>query len=385
MDTTALKSRYNNNLPADVNSHIELFSKLAEKDGVLSVKLLSNFGKDIEMSLKTGTPVYRGLIVQLSGDYKLSSEDRLWLHPELCKGRTMYKGGSASAKHVDLGEFNSSVGYYTTHTIDEIGGYKSENSIIVDSGLDKESDILTNSWLLSKTSVENAYKELVSSKMVKNALEKRNEIAMGCGTVTQVVNSNYNMLYTNGKAFYFYNHAIKPSNGKAILGVSPLMGCAVVKGITENHIESDLLSTNEYIDVNNLKADQRKRVLSDCSWDGKSIINTYTMRKPIEQYQKFLEEKQATMYRMENGYFSANPIHSKLPADIVLFLTPQQHLIPSEHPCHQHTKDGIIDVPATAENIQKLMQTHWKTLISKKYVKGDNLLLPRKMIQESLV
>jgi hypothetical protein len=42
-------------------------------------------------------------------------------------------------------------------------------------------------------------------------------------------------------------------------------------------------------------------------------------------------------------------------------------------------------VPANADNIRKLMEKHWKTLISKKYVKGDSLLLPRSMIEESLV
>lgn len=384
MDISTLNTRYNNNIPDDVQDDIQLFTNLSEKDGVLSVKLLSNFGKDMEMSLKHNTPVYRGVIVQLEAGYKLSSQDRLWLHPELCKGRTMFKGGSASTKHVDLGEFNSSVGYYTTHTIDEIGGYKSENSVIVDSGLDKQADILTNSWILSKTNIASAYKELVSSKMAKKALEKRSEIAMGCGTVTQELNSNYNMLYTDGKTYYFYNHAIKPSNGKAILGISPLMGCAVVRGISDTSIESDLLSAKDFIDVNNLKAEQRKRVLSDCSWDGKNIINTYTMRKPIQKYKQYLEDRQATMYRMENGYFSANPIHSKLPADIVLFLTPEKHLIPPSQLCHQHTKDGVIDMPATMDNIQKLMKSHWKTLISKKYVKGDSLLLPRHMIAESL-
>ena len=93
MDTSALKSRYDNNIPADVQGDIDKFTQLADRDGILSVKLLSNFGKDVEMSLKHDTPIYRGLIVQLSNSYKLSETDRMWMHPELCKGRTMYVGG----------------------------------------------------------------------------------------------------------------------------------------------------------------------------------------------------------------------------------------------------------------------------------------------------
>ena len=38
------------------------------------------------MSMKLETDIYRGVIVQTSSDYKLSEYDRLWLHPELCKG-----------------------------------------------------------------------------------------------------------------------------------------------------------------------------------------------------------------------------------------------------------------------------------------------------------
>ena len=84
MDTKPLEQRYNNNIPADVQKHVEQIKQLAAKQGVLSVKLLSNFGKDVEMSLKHDTTVLRGMIVQLSSTYKLSSDDRLWLHPELC-------------------------------------------------------------------------------------------------------------------------------------------------------------------------------------------------------------------------------------------------------------------------------------------------------------
>lgn len=385
MDTSALKSRYDNDIPADVQGDIEKFASLAEKDGVYGVKLLSNFGKDVEMSLKHDTPVYRGLIVHLSNSYKLSESDRLWLHPELCKGRSMYLGGNKKTAPVELSAFNSSVGFYSTHIIDEIGGYDSKDYVIVDSGLDKEAGVLLQSWLLSNATIKQAYDEVVKSKLVAKSLEKRDQIAMGYGTNERELNSNYNMLYTDGKSYFFYNNSIKPQNNKAILVVSPLMGCAVVNNIGENHVVSDLLSSSQYIDVNNLQEDQRKRAMVKCKWGGKNIVNTYTMRKPIGNFKQWLEDKQATMYRMESGFFSANPIHAKLPADIVLFLTPQKHLIPTAANCHQHVRDGVIGVPANAENIQRLMEKHWKTLISKKYVKGDSLLLPRSMIEESLV
>ena len=357
MDTSALKSRYDNDIPADVQGDIDKFATLAEKDGVLSVKLLSNFGKDVEMSLKHDTPVYRGLIVQLSNSYKLSEADRLWLHPELCKGRSMYLGGNKKNAPVELSAFNSSVGFYSTHIIDEIGGYDSKDYVIVDSGLDKEAAVLLQSWLLSSATIKQAYDEVVKSKLVAQSLEKRDQIAMGYGTNERELNSNYNMLYTDGKSYFFYNNAIKPQNNKAILVVSPLMGCAVINNVEENHVVSDLLTSSQYIDVNNLQEDQRNRAMVKCKWGGKNIVNTYTMRKPIGNFKQWLEDKQATMYRMESGFFSANPIHAKLPADIVLFLTPQKHLIPTGASCHQHVRDGVIGVPANAENIHCLLYT----------------------------
>ena len=85
MDTKPLEQRYNNDIPVDVQKYVDEIKQLAEKPGVIAVKLLANFGKDVEMSLTSNTTVLRGMVVQLSGTYKLTNDDRLWLHPELCK------------------------------------------------------------------------------------------------------------------------------------------------------------------------------------------------------------------------------------------------------------------------------------------------------------
>ena len=108
------------------------------------------------------------------------------------------------------------------------------------------------------------------------------------------------------------------------------------------------------------------------------------MRKPLDNYKTLLESHNVTMYRLENGYFSANPVQNKLPADIVLYLTPEKDLIPQNAKCHQHIRDGFIDMPASLENITKLMKNHWRELISKKYISGDMLILSRDMVKQSL-
>ncbi len=381
--TESLSEVYPNGIPETLQPHIERMKTFSEKTGVLSVTLLSNFGKDVEMSYKHDTDVYRGLIVQLASTYNLSSSDKLWLHPELCKGRSMYKGGKQAVVK-DLDQFNSSVGVYSTHSIDEIGGYKEETYTIVDVGMEKQSEVILESWLLSGSNMQSAYHELIASKLVKQSQEKRDSIARTYGAHKRVMSSNYNMLYSDGKTYYYYNHGIKPIQGKALVNISPLIGCAMVV-VDDKHIESDLMSCNQYINIHSLSEEQRARAFESCKWEGKNIVNTYTMRKPIEHYKTKLEAHNVTMYRLENGYFSANPVHSKLPADIVLYLTPQKEFIPQSANCHQHIRDGSIDLPASHENISKIMKHHWKDLNSKKYLNGNSLNLARDMVEKSLV
>lgn len=385
LNIDALNEVYPNGFSPVLESHIAEMQELVDKKGVLSVTLLSNFGKDMEMSMKHDTNIYRGMILQLSSNYVFSEYDRLWLHPELCKGRSMYDGGNKNmSTEVNIDKFNSSVGVYSTHSIDEIGAYKQETYTIVDSGMEEQSDVLTSNWMLGNMSIRDAYQEVVGAKLVKQAQAKRDSIAKLYGANDKVQTSNYNMLYSDGRSYHFYNHAIKPSNGKALLNISPLIGCAMVSS-DEKHIESDLLSTNNYIDVNKLSEEQRVRTYESCKWEGKNIVNTFTMRKPLDNYKTLLESHNVTMYRLENGYFSANPVQNKLPADIVLYLTPEKELIPQAAVCHQHIRDGSLDMPASLENITKLMKSHWRDLISKKYIRGDMLILPRDMVKQSLI
>lgn len=383
MDLSALKGRYNGTIPDDVQEHVDKFALFAKTKGVKSVKLLSNFGKDVEMSLQHGTDVYRGLIVQVSDTYVIRKDDLMWMHPQLCKGRSMYDGGSKENNESSISSFNSSCGFYSTHHIDEIGGFTSKQCTIVDSYAQDESDTLLQSWILGSNTVKEAYQAISKNKLVHTSQFHRDKVAKERGAEKRLMNSNYNMLYSDGMSYHFFNHAIKPFDGKAIVHVSPLMGCATVTA--DKYIESDLLSSQDYIDVKTLKPEQRERAYVSCKWSGDNIINTYTMRKPIANYKSILDDNHATMYRMETGFFSSNPIHSKLPTDIVLFLTPEPKLIPENAPCREHIRDGSIDVPATVDNISKLMGDHWRALISKKYVNGDSLILPRSMVKSSLL
>ena len=111
------------------------------------------------------------------------------------------------------------------------------------------------------------------------------------------------------------------------------------------------------------------------------MVNTFTMRQPIEKYKEALAPYKTNMYTMTSGYFSANPVHSKLPIDIVLFLTPEKHLLPTAASFSKHVHDGIVQVPASPETLAKLMQVDWKNTISKRLQKGDSLMLKRELVE----
>ena len=383
LNTDSLQQLYSGEIPEEMQSQIECMQELSNKNGIKSVTLLRNFGKDMEMSMKYDTDIFRGLIVQTDSEYKLSEYDRLWMHPEICKGRSMYTDGQEVSSEFDIGKFNSSVGIYSTHSVDDIGGYKKETYTIVDSGMEEEAEVLLNNWVLSESSMKNIYEEIVGSKLVKMAQEKRDSIAKIHHAKERKFTSNYNMLYSDGRSYFFYNHAIKPVQAKALLHVSPLIGCAEIVS-NQKHIESDLLSTNTFINMNELTEEQRLRAYESCTWEGQNVVNTYTMRRPLEQYKQLLENYNATMYRLEKGFFSANPVHDKLPADILLYLTPHKDLIPTSVECQPHIRNGFIDLPASQENIQQVMTHYWRELIDEKHLLGDSLLLKREMVENLL-
>lgn len=387
MNIEALNSRYKEGLPDSLKQLVEQFTNLSQRRGIKQVTLLSNFGKDVELSLKYDTIICKGVLIQAEPDYELSEADRIWLHPQLCKGRSLY--GSASNKISEselLDNFSSSVGSYATHSIDEIGGYSQEEYTIVDTGIERDSNAMVDSWIIGKQTLKQAYQELQSSNLLNKTQKNRDAIAKSNGIAEQAKQTwNYNMLYSNVHTMHFYNHAIKPANGKVLVHISPLMGYSMVTGVESQSFVSDLMSCDEYVDVNELGEKAKVRAYVNCKWAGKDIVNTYTMRKPISFYKEFLESEKHTMYRMQSGYFSSNPIHAKLPPEIVLFLTPLASQMPAGVDCHEHLKRDVIALPLQTETINALMKNHWKDLISSKYINGNKLILPRQMIQQSLV
>ena len=391
MNTDKLLKRYPNGLPEKIEQDLQPFKDLLKHKSVLSVKCLANFGKDLEQSLSRGYDIFKGVVIELSGDFELDeSRDRFWFHPQLLKTRTLYKTNKADIKsrlkkEFAISDFSSSSGYYTTHYFDEIGGYKEENFAIIDTSNDKVASGSLNHWLTSKLKISDVYNEMNSVKidgktMQQHATAEINKIASNMGNLEKLSSVKYNVLYRSNDSYFFYNHALKPVGKKALVHVSPLMGYNLVD-TDEIALASDLMASNEYLDISKFKEEQRRRAYVSCSWKGKNIINTFCLRKPIDNYKEYLGSGSVT-YRMESGYFSNSNISDKLDPKIVLFLTPEATMIPEEVDVHSHVMRNIIKLPATDEILQKIVKSHWRQLFSKKYISGENLALPRDLVKE---
>ena len=397
MDITLLEQRYPDGIPTKLNEHLEKFQNLIDNKEVLRVKILSNFGLDLEQSLTKGLNIYKGFVIELSRDYKLNNTDKFWLHPQLMKTRNLYKSTNNETKEkiakntFDISSYGSSVAFYTTHSFDEIGGYKEEDFVIIDTSQDDIATCALDHWFNSNSSLKDVYNEMHTLKFDGKVIKDHTDeciqrITEELGGLEKVSSDRYNVFYKSNNSFLFYNHALKSEEGQtSLIHISPLMGYVRIKG-RGKEFEADLMSTDNYLDINNFNEEQRKRAYVSCKWSGKNVVNTFTLRKPVENYKSWLGEEKTVSYRMENGYFSNTPnVVEKLQPKLVLFLTPEATLIPEEKEVYSHIKKNIIKLPATEELLTKLVKQHWRQVFSKKFISAnENLALPRDLLQELL-
>ncbi len=371
MNLEALNKRYSDGIPEDLQKGVSLFRTLSEKQGVKSVRLMSNFGIDLEHSLVNKTDTYKGVIIQVSPNYSLSDSDRSWFHPELTKARSLYIG--KFEKTAKLNNYNSSVGTYSTYSVDELGGQKLTHFTIVDATAPKLVDTTVNHWIATRADIKSVYADYKTNKTEGSTLQQISQKTRDAmGQDQAIMTSEYVSLFKDANSYHFYNHAIK-SAGEALVLQSALMGYSKVDATGD--IASDAMTG--FMDINKLSSSHRNRVYNDCSWDSTSLVNTYVMRMG--------EIVKGEPYRMVNGVFSANDISGLLDASTTLKLTPTRKNIPAGIECDEYTKRDIIPFALEEETVQRVLKDNWRTLISSKYIKGDKFLLPRDIVEKSLI
>jgi len=367
MDITQLNERYPDGIPDALQVGISKFTELSKKKGIKCMVLMSNFSLDLEQSLLYGTDVYKGLIVQALPGYKLTDADRLWLHPQLSKTRSLYRG-TVSLQDVSVPELNSSVGQYNTFEVDDLGAQHMEKYTIVDTAFSKSKSFV-NHWITCQNAMRdicNDYKEI---ELVKETEKEHDKIASGLELKSR---HTYVALYKGANVYHFYNHVIK-SKGEAMVLQSPLMGYSLVSKTGD--VASDAFT--DLMDVNQLTQANRDRIYSDCSWSGKNLANTYVMRKG--------ELVKGEAFRMVNCRISSNNIVDKLDTPTVLKLTPTSKNIPSNISCDRLQLTDVLRFGDSDEIAMKLLKANWRTMVSSKFFNDGSLLVPRKMVEKHLI
>jgi len=366
MNTQQLTERYNK-IPESLSTGVDLFKKLSQKTGVRSVKLLSNFGKDLELSLHFGYDIYKGLIVEVSNDYKLSDSDRVWFHPELTKCRQLYTGTEKFRDKV--GAFNSCAGTYSTYSVDELGGQTTHEFTILDTSNMETSKAFLDQQISQNAAMKQVYSSYKLDRFEGVSLSQLSKMNSDAKYATEYVS-----LFKDASSYHFYNHAVR--KGQHLLLQSPLMGYALVQ--TADHTASDNL-TSEFMDINKLAPKHIQRIYEDCSWEGDSVVNTGVLRKG-EMY-----ETKEESFRMVNGYFSGNNIQDKLDLSTLLKITPKKENLPAGVEADSFTQRNVIPFEANEEMVGKLLKQHWKKLIASKYISGSKLILPRELVEQTLI
>ena len=331
MDQSALEQIYGK-IPLPIQNEVSaVWNQLQEqKEQVIGVKFLQNFGVDDENSKLTGTKVHRGLIVSLKPGYNISKDDT-WLHPNLNQCRALFDGGTFTNVST-LADTDCSAGVYAVQKINAIGDLVSQPHTIVDMHVHDSAEI-RNSWF-GKT-VESVY----STNLRDRTLEEVQKYAEQLGGQTKLRADFTNILYRGRGEYHFYNNAYKEAG---LVLVSPLTGYSVIEG--KDHA-SDYLSA-EVIDVNSLSPKQQTSLYSKAYWESCDLVNTFVTRKSFSPLQ--------AEFRMQKGNFSAANITKHLTPSAILRLTPLADHVPKDRPIWDHLKDNQLEIPITNETMKKL-------------------------------
>lgn len=365
MDLTDLDERYPDGIPQKLQPGVKKFKELCKKKGIKSVKLMGNFSFDLENSLHYNTDVYKGVIVQASPGYKLTEADKLWFHPQLTKTRSVYTN-PFNLEEVKLTGLNSSVGMYSTYTVDELGGQSMKKYTIVDTAY-SQIDTVVQLWLLGGAAMRDVYTDFKDMGLQDKVKEEHDS-----GGSKPESRHEYVSLYKGANVYHFYNHVLR-SEGETMVLQSPLMGYSKVS--KKGDIASDMYT--DIMDVNELTQTHRDRIFGDCTWDGNNIANTYIMRKG--------ETVKGEAYRMLKCHVSSNDIVDKLDAETILKLTPKSQFIPTSFLATELHKNDVLSFAASDEIAMKLLKDNWKSMLSKKFFENGTLKVPRDMVEKYLV
>lgn len=355
MNTDALTSRYGKIHPS-LQAHVNrVWTHLQQQsDKVASVTFLENFAKDHDVSLQTGTDVYRGMVVALKPDYALTGADVLWMHPHAYQCRAIYDGGTF--EHVAVPSMEASAGVYKVSSVDDIGSQCEQTYTVVDSRVP----------YTPAATPQASYVNTAKADTLEHCAELAAQMQAG-----ELVEHAFTNLFLKDTHHYvFYNHAF---HKKGVVHVSPLMGYRTVRA--NGAIAGDRMHAREYVDVEALSDPKKQELYQKCWWDSDNAVNTYALRKPFDTLARV-----GTHYRLQQGCFAETPIHHAMATQDLYKLSADLNNLGLKRFGHVETQQ--IRLPVREETVVRLLRLGDFDILNPQYRDADNLLLPKHIVEQ---
>ena len=441
IDTSLLQKTHGADLPADLQEALQFMETHFQKqnDKVVSVNVLPNCNVDYDRTLHLQNTlsdkikwVLQGVVVQVKEDYKLSYEDAVWFHPEMAKGRSVYRLDNVSLNLDDLKQikeynvnkvypkskpnvlsaFHNSVGLYSNIKIDDMGMAEQNNHLVLNISMDALTYPLWSRYLVANEQMGKVYKDWVSmdiahgksiSDMSKHVRDTIAATITKQSSIKPIYSDEINSLYTDGTDIYCSNNAIKNPNmeeASVLVHISPLGGYELFQtSFEQNFIPADTGLSEKTFHWNEMSVKQRQRIFNDCAWEGKEGFNTYVLK--TSGMNKNIKKNFESLYKLYNSSrltmtcakFSSQPVRDFMQPHNLLHLTPQEHHMEGVTNM-EHARSGEhIEIPIKMSyqtfeklvtNFEKIQETHPEfQLFNEKICKNGYIQIPREVLKST--
>ena len=440
MINTELYETSHGSLSPEISKHVEKLNVYFKKkmENVVGVTLMPNFCVDNDMTnwmhstfpdLKSFS-IYRGLLVELRANYKLSAGDIQFIYPQLCKQRgiieipknfcidtliarikdivemklTDVKGKLNDKNTLQLSPLYNNISLYKTSNTDNEWGISEEKILL---GYDLSCDkFLINYWKYqiadNDQKISDFYNSLVTTKIEgSNVKTLVNEHCKGIieyitdipeNELNFVTDMTTNWVFRNDHEYFVFNHCVNLlslQKQKIVMGTSMLAGLKVYKNLVNNNHKYkyaypyDTGFTNKFHSWDLMNDTQKERLgNSTFFWNRQAIpFNTYLMAKVnscnSNSYRVIESELQVIpvgFYKVFFSRLSSHNVYMYLDAKDVIKLQPGNKYTMINFPLHSSN----VVTKLLVDNYDKFKQ--YDIINSKYYDENINMLcLPRQI------
>ena len=329
---------------------------------VKKVSVLANFSIDKIASLEHGQQIVQGLVVQVSKDYKMSSADMAWFHPEIGSGRSVFEVDQyvqqSKLTAMNLDGLQSSVGEYSISHPDEFGCEEVQHHIVVDTSCTSTLQSLYKKWLttgMSAGEIDKQWKRMKFDNVhgiPQATQEMRQQIAREISPTAKLVYSDtIRSVLSDTSSVYFTNNVVKEENNGILVKSSALGGYRMYSSNNESirFYPATLGTAANYYSWSAMAPKNCERIEKSCSWGGELTFNVAVMMPPaitgkdIRKMEDNYEMSFRDTLTMNNARFSpSDKIRDSMPPSDMVSLHPG--------PEHSSSSQSFISAPVSVEH-----------------------------------